>query len=195
MRGLKELFINNSGENVSNMTGGAIRFSEDFIKRMERRLEFFKQADEKGIKQWIEVEVVKHDNLLSEASTRGGDITWFSDEPASQGGSGKGVSPLAYFLSSIGLCQFVHYAEHASTRKIPLKSLRMVVRGKFSIAHPRSFEEISYEVFIESDADKDTVSWLAQRAADDCYVTNTLKKACSVRGVILHNGEKLLELA
>ncbi|MDJ0270347.1 MAG: hypothetical protein NXY59_07375 [Aigarchaeota archaeon] len=63
------------------MAGREIRFSEDFIKRMERRMEFFKQADEKGTRQWIEVEVVKHDNLLSEASMRGGDITWFSDEP------------------------------------------------------------------------------------------------------------------
>lgn len=120
-----------------------VTFTHDFVERM-RRMEFYRRADEQALKSSIEVVVVKGDNLLAEASTPGGDVTWFPDEHRAQGGSGKGVSPLAYFLSSLGLCQMAHYAEHAATKGIELASLSIRVRGRFSLAHPRRFEEIAY---------------------------------------------------
>jgi uncharacterized OsmC-like protein len=86
------------------------------------------------------------------------------------------VSPLAYFLSSLGLCQLVHYAEHAAAEDIPITSLKMSVKGSLSLARPRSFEEIDYEVDIESPASPELIARLARQAAEDCFVTNTLKK-------------------
>lgn len=73
-----------------------VTFTQDFVESMRGRMEFYRRADEQALKSSIEVVVVKGDNLLGEASTPGGDVTWFSDEPRAQDGSGKGVSPLAY---------------------------------------------------------------------------------------------------
>jgi len=171
-----------------------VTFTPEFTERMRRRLQFFAEADRTGIRRELVVRVQKHDNLLSEASVEGGDVTWFADEPRIQGGSGRGVSPLAYFVSSLGLCQFVHYAEHASTRNIPIASLRMTIRARYSVAHPRAFEEITYTVDIESPAEEGVVADLAKTSADDCYVTQTLKRACRVRGFINLNGKQLLTL-
>jgi uncharacterized OsmC-like protein len=171
-----------------------VTFTPDFTQRMRKRLEFYREADRAGIRRELVVQVQKHDNLLSEASVQGGDITWFSDEPRIQGGSGRGVSPLAYFVSSLGLCQFVHYAEHASTRNIPITSIKMAIKARYSVAHPRVFEEITYTVDIESPAEEGVVADLARASADDCYVTNTLKSACKVTGFINLNGKQLLTL-
>jgi hypothetical protein len=61
----------------------------------------------------ITVKLRKHDNFLSAASREGSDFIWYADESKKRGGQAKGASPLSYFLSSMGFCQFVHYAEHA----------------------------------------------------------------------------------
>lgn len=171
-----------------------INFSEDFRDRMLKRLEHYEKADAEGVRREVKVTVVKHDNMLSEAYSTSGDITWYSDEPESQGGSGKGVSPLAYFLSSIGMCQMVHYAEHAAAKNFRIESLSIKISGRFSLAHPRGFEEIKYEIEVLSPEGKETVRWLARKAEEDCYVTQTVKKACRVKGMVLHNGELILEL-
>jgi uncharacterized OsmC-like protein len=171
-----------------------VEFGEEFRERMRKRLEFYRAAELQDLRRELAVSLVKHDNQLSEAWLEGGDVHWFSDEPKAHGGSGRGVSPLAYFLSSLGLCQLVHYAEHAAAEDMPITSLKMTVKGSFSLARPRSFEEIDYEVDIESPASPELIARLARQAAEDCFVTNTLKKACKVKGYVTHNGFKLLEL-
>jgi len=50
--------------------------------------------------------------------------------------------------------------------------------------------EIKYVVNISSGADEKVGAELARLAADDCYITNTLKKACPVKGEVIHNGRK-----
>ena len=40
----------------------------------------------------------------------------------------------------------------------------------------RSFEEINYEVNIESPASPEQIACLARQATEDCLITNTLKK-------------------
>ncbi|MEM4416555.1 MAG: OsmC family protein [Nitrososphaerota archaeon] len=171
-----------------------VKFSEDFRNRMLERLNFYEKADGQGVKRDVEVTVVKHDNLLSEASTPSGDITWFSDEPRAQGGSGRGVSPLAYFLSSMGMCQMVHYAEYAAAKGLAIESLAIRIWGRFSVSHPRGFEEIRYDVEIVSPENREVIRWLAAKAEEDCFVTQTIKKACKVGGKVVHNGEAILEL-
>lgn len=171
-----------------------VKFSEDFRDRMLKRLDFYEKADGQQVKRDVEVTVMKHDNLLSEASYLGGDLTWFSDEPKAQGGSGRGPSPLAYFLSSMGMCQMVHYTEHAAAKRLAIESLIIRIRGKFSVSHPRGFEEIRYDVDIVSPEDREVIRWLAAKAEEDCFITQTLKKACKVGGKVVHNGETILEL-
>jgi hypothetical protein len=48
-------------------------------------------------------------------------------------------------------------------------------------------------VNIKSDERDEVIISLAKRAAEDCYVTNTLKLACKVNGIIIHNGKKIDE--
>ena len=139
----------------------------------------------------ITVELRKEDNFLSTASRPPTDLKWYSDESKERGGTGKGPSPLSYFLSSMGFCQFVHYAEHAMVDGIRLESLEMKVNGTIVAQRPRRFTEVAYEVKILSPESEETIKRLAKKAADDCYVTNTLKRSCKVVGTIFHNGKKI----
>ena len=134
----------------------------------------------------VTIELEKHNDMLSSAKRPGETFTWNS-------GNEQGTSPLSYFLSSIGLCQFVHYAEHSIIEKIHLESLSMKLDGIVS-QNPREFTEINYSVFITSAETDATVILLAKKAADDCYVTNTVKKSCKVMGEVIHNGVKITEL-
>ncbi len=139
----------------------------------------------------ITIELRKEDNFLSTASRPGTDLKWYSDESKEREGTGRGPSPLSYFLSSMGFCQFVHYAEHAMVDGIKLESLEMKVNGTIVTQRPRRFTEVTYEVKISAPESEETIRRLAKKAAEDCYVTNTLKRSCKVTGTIIHNGKKI----
>ncbi len=161
-----------------------VNFDNDFKNRMQERMERFSKFDERGnVSSKIVVIVRKGDNLTSEASQEGLDFSWVSHE--------SGPSPLAYFLSSLGMCQMVHYAEHAASQEIKIDDLKITVEGKFSISRPRHFSEIRYHVDLRSHEDTERLIMLASSAASDCYITNTLSKACVVEGTLTINGKDL----
>jgi len=56
------------------------------------------------------------------------------------------------------------------------------------------FDEIEFEARISSQEPPERIRELARAAANDCYVTNTLKRACRVHGRIFLNGEHLVDL-
>jgi uncharacterized OsmC-like protein len=93
----------------------------------------------------------------------------------------------------MGFCQFVHYAEHSMVDGLKLESLRMKICGTIADQKPRRFTDVVYEVNITSSESDETIKELALRAAEDCYVTNTLKRACRVTGIVVHNGTKIDE--
>jgi uncharacterized OsmC-like protein len=168
-----------------------LRFDEQVAERTKRAMQYVKEHEAQLEPRTITVELRKEDNLLSAASRPGTDLKWYSDESKERGGSSKGPSPLSYFLSSMGFCQFVHYAEHAMVDGIKLGSLEMKVNGTIVSQRPRRFTEITYEVKISSPESEETIRELAKKAADDCYVTNTLKRGCKVTGTIIHNGKQI----
>jgi uncharacterized OsmC-like protein len=141
----------------------------------------------------VTIQVAKKDDFLSSASRTGSDLVWTSDEPKDRGGQGLGPSPLSYFLSSMGFCQFVHFAEHAMERGLAIESLEMKVEGKASMQRPRRFTGVTYEVRIASPEGDEAIKDLAKAAAEDCYVTNTLREACTVKGLVFLNGKMLDE--
>jgi uncharacterized OsmC-like protein len=141
----------------------------------------------------ITVLVKKEDDVLSSASLPGRHVVWCSDEPKERGGQDKGPSPLSYFLSSMGFCQFVHYAEHSVVENLNINSIEMKIDGKISLQRPRRFTDVTYEVEISSTESDEFIKKLARASADDCYVTNTLKLGCKVTGTIIHNGKKIDE--
>lgn len=170
-----------------------VRFAAGVAERTKRQMQYQKEHEAELPPRTVTVRVEKEDDYLSMATRPGSDLTWYSDEAKERGGSGKGPSPLAYFLSSMGFCQFVHYAEHSITRGIRLDSLRMKIDGKVVAQRPRRFSEVSYEVSITSKESDDTIRDLALRAVEDCYVTNTLRRAIPVTGTVIHNGKKIDE--
>ena len=146
------------------------------------------------LKPWtVTVLVKKEDDFLSSASRTGSDLIWYSDEPKERGGTGKGPSPLSYFLSSMGFCQMVHYVEHCAVQGLKLESLDIKVDGKISLQPPVRFTDVTYEAQIRSIEDDERIKNLARMAAEDCYVTNTLRRACNVKGLVFHNGRKIDE--
>lgn len=161
--------------------GVMVNFDNDFRARMQERMRRFSKFDERGnVSSKISVTVRKGDNLSSKAGQDGLDLSWVSDE--------SGPSPLAYFVSSLGMCQMIHYAEHAASQGIEIDDLNITVEGKFSVSRPRYFSEIIYHVELGSPENTEKLIRLASSAASDCYVTNTLSKACVVKGMLTING-------
>ncbi len=169
----------------------AVRFDDAVVERTRRSMQYVKEHEAELEPTAITLELRKEDNFLSVATRSGADLKWYSDESKERGGTGKGASPLSYFLSSMGFCQFVHYAEHSMVDGIRLESLEMRVNGTITTQRPRRFTDIGYEVRISSPENDETIKELARKAAEDCYVTNTLKRSCKVSGTIMHNGRKI----
>ncbi len=67
----------------------------------------------------------------------------------------------------------------------------MQVNGTIVTQRPRRFTEVTYEARITSPENEETIRRLAKKAADDCYVTNTLKRSCKVTGTIIHNSKEI----
>ena len=161
-----------------------VKFDEEFRQRMKERMEQFSKFDDRGnVSSKVRVTVTKGDNLYSEASPDGQSFLWASNE--------SGPSPLAYFVSSLAMCQMIHYGEHSGSKNIKIDSLVIKVEGKFSVSRPRSFSEITYQVEIKSPEDTERILELASNSASDCYITNTLSKACEVTGFLTVNGKEM----
>lgn len=164
-----------------------VTFDEDFKQRMKERMERFNRFDQKGdIFSRVSVTVSKGDNMFSEAKTENGEFSWTSGE--------NGPSPLAYFVSSLGMCQMAHYSEHAASEDLKIENLDIRIDGRFKVSRPRAFSEITYVVNIISQEHIEKIKRLASSAASDCYITNTLSKVCTVRGILKVNGDDLDEI-
>jgi uncharacterized OsmC-like protein len=162
-----------------------VTFSVEFIEKMRKRLKKYEEADRSEVMAEIKVVVDKLNDIASVAIGRNQN-TWHADE--------NGPSPLEYFTSALGMCQCVHYAEYAAVSGIKLESLRIEIKSYFRVTRPRSLKKIDYTVFIQSPEKPDVIRELAQKAAADCYVTQTLKKACEVNGHLILNGINIGEI-
>lgn len=158
-----------------------VEFNDDFRQRMKERMQRFSKFDEKGgVFSTVSVTVNKGNNLFSAVGPDSQGFSWTSDE--------SGPSPLAYFVSSLAMCQMIHYGEHAGSKNMKIDALTIRVEGKFTVSRPRSFKEITYNVDIKSPEENERIVELASSAASDCYITNTLSKACEVTGLLRVNG-------
>jgi uncharacterized OsmC-like protein len=163
-----------------------VTFSAEFTEKMRERLKKYGEADRTEVTAEVRVTVDKLDDLASVARGRS-QSPWAADE--------NGPSPLEYFISALGLCQCVHYAEHAAASGIRLESLRIEIIGDFRVTRPRSLNKLEYTVLIQSREEPGVTRDLARKASTECYVTQTLKKACEVRGHILLNSSDLGEVS
>ncbi len=125
---------------------------------------------------------------------RSGDLVWYSDAGKLVGGRGEHPTALQHFVAGLPICQMTHYAERASVGGIKLDDLEFSAVGRYTAMSGYGFDEIEYEVRVKSGEPRDRIAELARAAASDCYVTNTLKRACKVRGRVLLNDVHILDL-
>ncbi len=170
-----------------------VKISEPIAERTRRTMEYTKKHEAELPQRTISVLAKKADDWLSSASRPGSDLVWYSDLSKERGGQEKGPSPLTQLLSSMAFCQFTHYVENAVVENATLNSLEMKIDGKVSEQRPRRFTEVNYEVRVTSAESDDKIRKIAKAAAEDCYVTNTLRAACKVSGIIIHNDRKIDE--
>lgn len=169
-----------------------VEYAEAVNERIKRKMSYYREHKNDMKPTIMTIKVEKKDNMFSKAIKVGDELTWYSNDSKEVFEGNQGTSPLAYFLSSLGLCQCVHYAEHSIVEKIHLDSLTITVDGTIS-QNPREFTDVKYTVNIKSSESNETIKNLARNAASDCYVTNTLKKACNVSGIVFHNEIKIDE--
>ncbi len=113
-----------------------VSFSERVIQVTRRSMNYIEEHEAELQPRTIVIQVEKMDDFLSAAKKEGSEFTWFSDEIRERGGEGKGASPLSYFLSAMGFCQFVHYTEHCIMDGVKLQSLTMKIEGKIVMQRP-----------------------------------------------------------
>jgi uncharacterized OsmC-like protein len=125
---------------------------------------------------------------------RSGDLVWYADAGKQVGGRGEYPGPLQQFIAGLPLCQMTHYAERAAFWGIKIDELEMTVLGRFVGLSGYGYDEIEYEARITTREPPERIKELSSAAANDCYVTNTLKRACKVTGHIFLNGTHLQDL-
>ena len=172
--------------------------------------EQLKAATEKAYSSWREAENLSEEerkNKFGRAvrvttkygsdlrkEVRSGELSWYSDAGRGVGGKGEYPGALQHFLSGLPLCQMTHYAERASVWGLKIEDLEMSVVGHYVGVSGHGFDEIEFEARISSPESPERIRELARAAANDCYVTNTLKRACEVHGRIFLNGSYLSDL-
>ncbi len=104
-------------------------------------------------------------------------FTFFVDEPNERGGTDEAPNPLAYFIAGAASCLMNQYADLALARDIPVTGLELTARGHFDRRIGGAFEEVIYDVRLDSSATKEIILGLAKEAERMCFAHNTLKKA------------------
>ncbi len=169
-----------------------------------------KESTQKAYASWAEAEKLTEEEKTSKfrrsvrvsakyverlrKELHSGDVAWFSDAAKAVGGRGEHPGALAHFVAGLPLCQMTHYAERAAVEGFRIDDLEVEAVGRYTGLSGRGFDEIDYEVRITSVESPEIIGKLAYAAAGDCYVTNTLKRACKVKGRIFLNGEHLEDL-
>ena len=144
------------------------------------------QAPEFG-SQRVDIELVEQ--LRLQASF--GQFSFTIDEPPERGGTNAGLPPLAHFLAGAASCLMTQYAKLAIAKDIPLSSMKTTARGHFDRRVGGAFNDIIYEVSIESPADVDLIRLVAREAEEMCYAHNTLKKVVRMQTILMFNGKRI----
>ncbi len=108
---------------------------------------------------------------------RKGAFKFLIDEPAERGGTNKAPNPLAYFIAGAASCLLNQYATLAIARDTQLDDIQLTARGHFDRRLGGAFEEVVYDLKLESRASPESVIALSKEAEIMCYAHNTLKKA------------------
>lgn len=139
------------------------------------------------------VDLRRVSHLKFEVRKRG--FRFLVDEPAERGGTDKAPNPLAYFIAGAASCLLNQYATLAIARDVQLDDVGLTARGHFDRRIGGAFEEIVYEVRLESKAKPESIIALSEEAERMCYAHNTLKRGGVKMTTNLYLNGKQLETA
>jgi putative redox protein len=120
-----------------------------------------------------------------------GHFAFTIDEPPERGGTNAGLPPLAYFLAGAASCLMTQYVKLAISSRIPITSIKTIVRGHFDKQVGGAFKDMIYEMAIESPASEDGIRGIAREAELMCYAHNTLKESVHMQTNLTLNGKHL----
>jgi len=103
-------------------------------------------------------------------------FSFFIDEPPERGGRDAGLNPLAYFIAGAASCLLNQYGMLAMGRDIPLQGT-LSAKATFERKMGGSFNEIEYDIRLESTASEGEIRKLANDALSMCYANNTMRRA------------------
>jgi len=121
------------------------------------------------------------------------------DEPPDLAGKNAGPSPVELILIALGTCQEIVYSAYASVMDIELKSVKVDVKGKLDLkglfgldkSVPAGYKSISFETYIESSADEESLRALIETVEAHCPVMDILARPMSISGVARLNGNEV----
>lgn len=121
------------------------------------------------------------------------------DEPPELAGKNAGPSPVELILIALGTCQEIVYSAYASVMDIELKSVKVDVKGKLDLkglfgldkSVPAGYKSISFETYIESSADEESIRALIETVEAHCPVMDILARPMSISGVAKLNGNEV----
>jgi putative redox protein len=118
------------------------------------------------------------------------------DEPPQLGGGDAGPNPVEAVLVALGTCQEVVYSAYASVMGIKLDRVQCNLRGNLDLRGlfgmdpdiPPGFQKITYEMILESSADRESLQQLVRTVESHCPVLDTLRRPVEVIGSVKING-------
>jgi putative redox protein len=104
--------------------------------------------------------------------------TGYADQPASRGGTGKGMTPPEHCVAGLAACVGVYVRDFAAARNIPHEGFR--VEAEWERAdNPARIGKILIRLYMPSEVPERYRQPLI-RAAEQCLVHNTLRMAPQV---------------
>jgi len=133
------------------------------------------------------------EKLYTETTVRDHTVKIDYAEPA--GGTNKAPNPIEMLLSAFGACIEAAFYEFAEYRGYRIDSLSVDVegtldlRGLFMVGDvPARFQNVKYNLMIESPEDRDVIMELAEKVIAHCPVVDSLINPVQVEGDIRING-------
>ncbi|MCB1043178.1 MAG: OsmC family protein [Acidobacteria bacterium] len=99
-----------------------------------------------------------------------------SDQPRTNGGEDKGMTPPEWFLASLGSCVGFYAVKYCEARDLDSRDLRIEVEGSKSTEKPIRIASIEIRVCLPFELSERHRAGL-KRAVDSCIIHNTLTHA------------------
>ena len=133
----------------------------------------------------MEVTIRPLGNVQFEATTRGHRVV--CDQPATNGGTDKGMTPPEMLLSALGTCAGHYAVQYLTARNLSAEGLEIAVRAE-KFKAPARLDSFCIEVLAPG-LDPDHEAGLL-RAVKICLVHNTLLHAPSIETVLRTSAEE-----